>query len=324
MRGTASPEQLCKAAAKLGYSTLAMTDRDNLYGLWPFLSACKRMNIRPIVGAEITDPGTDYSATLLVRDQTGYVNLCNLLTRRQLDRDFSLAAEILRSAEGVTVLCDRLPLLQQWHGEGVEVAADLGPKPTELGSRLRRWAGKAGVMATATADSYTLNDDDSELYRLLRAIDLNTTLSNVDEGEAAGSRRKLEASEVYRRRFGMWPDVIEAGCVIGERCSFKGPEFDIVMPPWHGNGKSAEQILRDNAYEGACLRYGDELPEPVVERLEHELAIIGSMDFSSYFLVVRDIVIGAGENMGKEESAVAVRALPLLSPIAWKLPISVR
>ena len=320
MRGTASPERLCRVAGELGYSALAMTDRDNLYGLWPFLSACRRMNIRPIVGAEITDPGTDDSATLLVRNQTGYVNLCNLLTRRQLDRDFSLAGEILRSAQGVMVLCDRLALLQQWHGKGIEVAADLGPKPTEQGFRLKKWAGKAGVMAVATVDSYTLNEDDSELYRLLRAIDLNTTLSDIDDREAAGGRGKLEAADVYRKRFGMWPDAIEAACVIGDRCSFDGPAYKTIMPPWQCNGRSAEQVLRDDAYEGARLRYGDSLPEPVVERLEHELAIIGSMDFSSYFLVVRDIVHrGRGEH-GKRR--ICGRGSGAASLVAYCLEIT--
>lgn len=320
MRGTASPEQLCRAARKLGYSALAMTDRDNLYGLWSFLSACRRMNIRPIVGAEVTDPKTDFSATLLVHNHTGYVNLCNLLTHRHLDRDFSLTDGILRSAEGVTVLCDRLILLRQWHREGVEVAADLGPKPTEQGSRLRRWAGKAGVPAVATADSYALNDDDSELYRLLRAIDLNTTLSDVGEGEAAGGLRKLEASDVYRRRFGMWPDAIEAADMIGDRCSFDGPTYNTVMPPWHDNGRSAEQVLRDNAYEGARFRYGNDLPEPVVDRLEHELTIISSMDFSSYFLVVRDIVHRGRGDHGKRR--ICGRGSGAASLVAYCLEIT--
>ena len=42
-------------------------------------------------------------------------------------------------------------------------------------------------------------------------------------------------------------------------------------------------------YEGARSRYGAELPEGVVERLEHELRSITDMGFAAYFLIVRDI-----------------------------------
>ena len=59
MRGTDSPAAICRAARRMGYDRLALTDTDNLYGLWKFLQACKEEGIRPIVGAEITDPNTD-------------------------------------------------------------------------------------------------------------------------------------------------------------------------------------------------------------------------------------------------------------------------
>ena len=59
MRGTASPAALCLGAKQRGFNKIALTDRDNLYGLWPFLHACEREGIMPIIGAEITDPETD-------------------------------------------------------------------------------------------------------------------------------------------------------------------------------------------------------------------------------------------------------------------------
>ncbi|MHC4103316.1 MAG: PHP domain-containing protein [Planctomycetota bacterium] len=56
MWGTAIAKQVCRAARRLDYSHLALTDTDNLYGLWPFLTACRREGLTPIVGAEVTDP----------------------------------------------------------------------------------------------------------------------------------------------------------------------------------------------------------------------------------------------------------------------------
>ena len=54
MWGTADIKTLCKTAKRLGYRRLALTDTDNLYGLWSFLAACRREGITPIVGAEAT------------------------------------------------------------------------------------------------------------------------------------------------------------------------------------------------------------------------------------------------------------------------------
>ena len=89
MWGTASVDQICRAAKHLGYNRLALTDTDNLCGLWPFLSACKREGIAPIVGAEITQPGSQQRAVCLVENDTGYRNLCRLLTRRHMGENFN-------------------------------------------------------------------------------------------------------------------------------------------------------------------------------------------------------------------------------------------
>ncbi|MBW2228712.1 MAG: PHP domain-containing protein, partial [Deltaproteobacteria bacterium] len=56
MWGTCSPERICAGAKQRGYDHIALTDTDNLYGLWPFLKSCERAKIKPIVGAELTDP----------------------------------------------------------------------------------------------------------------------------------------------------------------------------------------------------------------------------------------------------------------------------
>ena len=78
LQGTASPASLCCRARKLGFSGLAMTDRDNLYGLWEFLKACKKEKLRSVIGAEISEPGTGRIITCLVQNSKGYANLCTL------------------------------------------------------------------------------------------------------------------------------------------------------------------------------------------------------------------------------------------------------
>ena len=52
--GTATPEELAQAAAEMDYRSIALTDRDGLYGIPRFLRACEASSISPIAGAEIT------------------------------------------------------------------------------------------------------------------------------------------------------------------------------------------------------------------------------------------------------------------------------
>ncbi|MFZ2041012.1 MAG: PHP domain-containing protein, partial [Desulfobacterales bacterium] len=104
MWGTCAPAAICAAARQRGYTRLALTDTDNLYGLWAFLDGCKAEGLRPIVGAEVTAPNAPLRAVCLVETPAGYRNLCGLITRRHCDPDFDLESAVIRHAEGLAVL----------------------------------------------------------------------------------------------------------------------------------------------------------------------------------------------------------------------------
>jgi DNA polymerase-3 subunit alpha/error-prone DNA polymerase len=119
MQGTDSPAAICRAARRMGYERLALTDTDNLYGLWKFLQACWQEGLVPIVGAEISDPRTNDRAVCLVKNPTGYANLCRLITRRHRNPEFALSTHLPQMAEGLLTLTARADLLAAWHRAGV-------------------------------------------------------------------------------------------------------------------------------------------------------------------------------------------------------------
>ncbi|MEK7331298.1 MAG: PHP domain-containing protein, partial [Candidatus Eisenbacteria bacterium] len=80
--GTASPEALIERALALGYGTLALTDRDNLYLAIRFYQRARAEGLTPLLGAELTFP--PHAALLLPLDRRGYGSLCRLLTLRHL------------------------------------------------------------------------------------------------------------------------------------------------------------------------------------------------------------------------------------------------
>src|SRR5881396_2662920 len=52
--GAFSPEDLAHRAAGLGMSAVALTDRDGLYGTARFVDACRKVGVKPILGATLT------------------------------------------------------------------------------------------------------------------------------------------------------------------------------------------------------------------------------------------------------------------------------
>jgi error-prone DNA polymerase len=307
--GTASVRQLCRAARRLGYDRLALTDTDNLYGLWPFLEACRQEGLTPIVGAEITDPTHFHRAVCLVADSAGYTGLCRLLTQRHMDPGFNLAGALPAHAQSLIVLTSDAGLLARWHAAGVAVAAAMPRMPLPPTHPLRRTARVLGVPLAATPGGFFLRPEDHARHRLLRAIALNTTLERLPAGQTGPANAWLAGPAAYAQRFAACPEAITQSHAIADRIAFSGPEFGLVMPPWQDTrGRAADQVLRRAAYNGARRRYGRDLPEPVVERLEHELRIIGQMDFCAYFLIVRDIVRRSPRTCGRGSGAASLVA----------------
>ncbi|MFH2100168.1 MAG: PHP domain-containing protein, partial [Pseudomonadota bacterium] len=289
--GTSSPDRLCAQARELGYDRLALTDTNNLYGLWEFLSACRRHGIVPIVGAEVTDPETGRRAVCLVENQEGFSNLCRILTRRHCQRGFSLERAVTVFPEGLTVLTDSARLLSAWCQKGVRTAGLLACAPSSRNRLLADAAQRNNAPLVAAPDSFFATPEEAPLHRLIRAVGLNTCLSRLVPGDYALPDAWLAGPDEYARRFAAFPEAIQASHEIAERLAFTGPVPALVMPPWkEASGRDAAAILRQDAYAGAQKRYGRDIPENVVERLEHELAVIRNMNFPAYFLVVADIV----------------------------------
>ncbi|MBN2171657.1 MAG: DNA polymerase III subunit alpha [Candidatus Krumholzibacteriota bacterium] len=331
MWGTAAPELLCRAARRRGYRALALTDTDNLQGLWTFLDACADEGLRPLVGAEVTDPATGERAACLVTGGAGWPNLCRLLGRRHLDAGFSLERDLPEHAAGLAVLAGSVSLLRAWKERVGDLTAALPRRPARRATALWREALRLGLPAAVVPASFFLDPEDWELHRVLRAIDRNTALSRLAHGDTAPAEAWLASPIEYARRFAIWPEALAATEALAERVAFDGPPRELVMPPWRGGGAApggaatdsetagdgaaaagggsdAAVVLRAAAYEGARRLYGDDLPETIVERLEHELAVIARMDYASYFLVVRDIVRRSPRICGRGSGAASLVA----------------
>src|SRR5258708_29589542 len=83
LEGAATPEQLASTCSALGMTSMALLDRDGLYGAPRFYLAARKIGIRAHIGAEVTCV-QGWRFSLLVTSPEGYKTLCRLITRMKL------------------------------------------------------------------------------------------------------------------------------------------------------------------------------------------------------------------------------------------------
>src|SRR3982074_1460668 len=63
---------------------LAITDTGGVYGAVRFLQACRKLGVKPLIGAALEVDGAEL--VLIARNLRGYSNLCRLLTSPHQDQ----------------------------------------------------------------------------------------------------------------------------------------------------------------------------------------------------------------------------------------------
>jgi error-prone DNA polymerase len=311
--GASHPEELAARAAELGYSALALTDHDGLYGSLEFAHAAKAFGVRPITGAEVTLAGGAH-VTLLVENARGYANLCRLLTEAHRHTRFpGRESELLPAAldqtlleelsEGLVCLsgCARHGLAVHDPNAAVRLAAAFGrdrfyvelQRPYERGdvrrnARLRGLAETLGVATVVTGDAHAHQLSRIALQDALVAIKNRTSLEGA-ERERRGNRESvlLDPAEVADR----FPDDRDA---VARTVELAGRlEFDLTQElgyryPDFSDGRDSADIqlarICNHAFEE---RYGgaNGHKRNARARLDEELVLIAELKLSGFFLL---------------------------------------
>ena len=325
MWGTASIKDLCRHAKHHGYKSIALTDIDNLCGMWKFIKECKRQGLKPIIGAQVTDPNfLSHRAVCLVKNSPGYSNLTRLITCRHRDKNFSIKTFMPKFAKGLVVLTNNHDLLSFWHERNVDLAVDVVRHPLSQQHPLCVIAKKLDIPLIATPDSFFLNREDMKNHRILRAIEKDSCLSRLSCKDTAPESAFFGSFEMYKKKFHTSPQVLNNSHVLAEKLEFQDPSFGTVMPPWKENrGLRADKLLYKRTMQGAKNRYGLCLSDTVIRRIDYELSIIRQKNFCEYFLVVERIVKKASRICGRGSAASSIVAYCLgitnVCPIKYNL-----
>jgi error-prone DNA polymerase len=313
--GASSPDALARAAADRGFTALASTDTNGVYGALEFQNAAGAAGIRPILGAHLVYGGQE--AVALAEDERGWAALCRAITAIHWEAGeageareageagkFSLASQLASDREGLVILSSDPALLELVRtSSGAEnLYAELIPGKQR--HSVLAAARRLGIPPVATNGVIAAHAEDWSRHRLLRAISLNVALSACPADRLSARDAWLRPAADIARHFPDCPEALGNAAAIAERCRYQIPRGRIV-PPRLAELDDAMGQLRALAYEGAHRRYGTIAPV-TRDRLEHELAIIALKGFADYFLVVRDIVQHGPTHCGRGSVANSV------------------
>ncbi len=140
LEGASHPEELVEACRHLGIPSLALTDRNGVYGIVRAHVRARELDVRLVVGSQVSlRDGSEI--LLLVQDREGYGQLCRLLTAGHLRGAKGNCRvsweEVCRHSEGLIAL---------WIGAASGMAGssapgrDAGPAASGAGNSMSRGA----------------------------------------------------------------------------------------------------------------------------------------------------------------------------------------
>ncbi|MFC1952834.1 DNA polymerase III subunit alpha [Chloroflexota bacterium] len=312
-----SLEELLLQSKELGYKTIAVTDHDNLCGAMCFAQLCSSLEMKGIIGTEITLQG-GYHLTLLARDRRGYANLCRLITSAHNSGERNcpeLPTELLAEhASGLVALsgCPRGELSQlvnqeqfkkarslvyqyvDWFGRDnyyIELQKNLAFGDTERNRELIRLARETGADLVATGNVHYHIRERHRLQDCLVAIKNCKSLEETHLERRPNSEFYLRSREKLEAVFRECPEALENTLKIAEGCSldltrdlsYSFPDYP--APPGH----TPESYLEKLCYEAAIRRYGS-VTAKVKRRLAEEFRLVKRYNLAGFLLLYHEVI----------------------------------
>lgn len=325
LESTLTVEELVKHGARLGFSSLALTDHNSTAGHWEFQRCCREAGLKPIFGLEldvIVFPGTKpCQVVLLALDNQGYSNLLSLaslqppVSREDLARHQAGLALLEGGRSGaLTALgaAGRLSQAQELHGWYAAQFADNYYVRHEVGQDFDLWSLFPEARFVLCQDVRYAEVSSAETLEVLAAL---------RGGEPkAGLLPMLSWGELCAR--------VEDGGTMAANALQLAERCQVDLPRERGfTLKIGGPSLEERALEGARLRFG-ELSFEVQARLEYELKVITERGFANYFLLVADLVrfakqtgipVGPGRGSAAGSLVAYVLGITEVNPLEWGL-----
>ncbi|MGM9614861.1 MAG: DNA polymerase III subunit alpha [Oscillospiraceae bacterium] len=328
--GACRISEMAKRAAEMGQNALAITDHGVMYGAVAFYKACQEAGIKPVIGCEVyvaprslTDReyGIDNQYThliLLCKNETGYHNLCELVSRAFVDGYYikpRIDWDLLhRFSEGLVCLSACLAgdipqkLIHHRYDEAKTRALELDrlfgrgsfylelqdhgiPEERQAAQGLVRIHQETGIPLVVTNDAHYLRREDARIQDVLMCIQTGKTVDDTDRMKFNSEELYLKPEEEMRALFPDWPEACDNTQKIADMCDFDFEFGHYHLPRFQLPAGETDSFayLHRLCFEGLAQRYPG-YDKTLSDQLEYELGVIRQMGFVDYFLIVWDFV----------------------------------
>jgi len=313
LRGASHPHELIETAAALGYSKVAITDRNTMAGIVRAHAAAKEQSISIIPACRL-DLLDGPSLLAYPTDKEAYGRLSALLTQGNMRAEkgschISLQ-DVYAHAKGIIftlVMPGTLNRRFEFEPEflaAVEACREgfgrqlyLSASRSYLGNddklifRIAEVSKRLGIPVVATGDVHYHDSSRRELQDVLTCVREKCTIQEAGFRLHQNAERYMKPVKEIKRLFRHYPLAVENTQVIAEACNFSLDELKYVYPQEINNsGRSPLQELEYLTWKGAHAIYGEKIPQKVVGMINHEMEFVRQMDYANYFLFVEDIV----------------------------------
>ncbi len=329
-------ERLVEKAAHFRLPALAMTDHGNIFGAIKFYNICMKKGIKPIIGCEVYvangsrftkeyKPGADsnYHLILLAKDEEGYSNLVKLVSLAHLEgfyykpridkeilqkysKGLIASSACLKGEIASCIIADDLnqatKLADDYlniFGKGnfyLEVMDNGLAEQKKVNKQLIKISKELDIPLVATNDIHYLEKEEAFAHEALLAIQTQTTLDDPNRFKFNSDTFYFRSPEEMKAIFKEIPEAIKNTLEITQKCNLTMDFSKIHLPHFPlPQGQTDDDYLRDICQKNLSERY-PKVTKEVNERLDYELSVIKKTGFSSYFLIIWDLVKFAKEN----------------------------
>ena len=271
-------KSLINLAKSYGYTSLSITDENNMFGVMEFYEECLKNDIKPIIGIELTIQ--DSKILLYAKNYKGYQNIIKLSTIVS-DRELSI--------KDLDTYKDNVILVMPFSFYNEKIYNMYEDKFIGYTSKEERE--KIKYNKVLITDIKYLKKEDYVYLNYLNMIRDSKTIgeSSLDKNQNKHLLTKEEIKELTDK------ETLSNMNYIVDSCNLELTYKEGLLPVYDKNIDSKTH-LEELSIKGLKKRLNNNVPDNYKERLLKELKVIDEMGFNDYFLIVYDYVLYAKKN----------------------------
>ncbi len=314
MLGGSDPEELAERAAELGYTKIAITDRNSVAGVVRAHKEAKARKLGFIPACRL-DLQDGPSLMAYPKDISAWGRMCALLSKGNLRTEKGKCElykqDVYDHKTDIIFIAIPPATLNKHFDFDDDFKHNLNAYKSAFGKMLYVAASRSyngddrkrfyrlsqlGVPMVATNDVYYHVAERRELQDIQTCVREKCTIGNAGYRLHANAERYFKPIEELERLFSQYPEALNRTQEIADACQFTLDDLKYLEPEWKSpDGRTADEHLRQHTINGANKIFKGDVPESIWKQVDFELEFFKKRKLAPYFLRVYEYTQKAEE-----------------------------